>query len=111
MSPENVPRKMDVRCYGYKTRRRTWVASCIDLSLMVERPSMEESIHALHDQIVLYVQSVLDTEDKESISYLLPRQAPWHDYVIYYLISLAVWLRRLLKIPVFKEIIPLPQAA
>jgi len=110
MDPKNVPKKMDIRCYGYRTRHGTWIASCIDLSLMVERPSREESLQALHDQIVLYVQSVLDTEDKESISYLLPRPAPWHDYLIYYVISFAVWLRHL-NIPVFKEIIPLPQAA
>ena len=111
MDPQNASQKMVIRCYGYRTGHGTWIASCIDLSLMVERPSMEESLQALHEQIMLYVQSVLDTADKESFSYLLPRPAPWKDYVIYYLISFAVWLKRLINVPVFKERIPLPDAA
>jgi hypothetical protein len=77
---------------------------------MGERPSREESLQALHEQILLYVQSVLDTEDKESISYLLPRPAPLKEYVIYYLIGLAVRLRSLFNVPVFRERIPLPES-
>ncbi len=75
MAPQNASQKINIRCYGYRTWHGSWVASCIDLSLMVERPSMEESIKALQEQIILYIQSVLDTEDKESIYYLLPRPA------------------------------------
>jgi len=56
---------------------------------MVERPSMEESIKALQEQILLYIQSVLDTEDKESISYLLPRPAPLRERLFYQLIAIA----------------------
>lgn len=102
---------MKIRCYAYRTRQKTWIASCIDLSLMVERPSLEGSLQALHEQIELYVQDVLDTEDKDSISYLLPRPAPWRDFAVYYLISLIVRLRGVFRAPVFKEIIPLPQSA
>ena len=110
MDPQNASQKIIIRCYGYRTAHGTWIASCIDLSLMVERPSKEESVQALHDQILLYVQSVLDTEDKESISYLLPRPAPWKDYMMYGFISFAVWLQHFFVLPVFKERIPLPQS-
>ena len=121
MSPENIPAKvhpgsppsLKLRCYGYRTRSGAWIASCIDLSLMVERASMQESIQALQEQIVLYVQSVLDTEDKKSISYLLPRPAPWREKLIYQLISMACRFKRICKGTAFnfKEEYPLPQAA
>jgi hypothetical protein len=119
MSPDNIPANippktttpLKLRCYGYKTRQGAWVASCLDLSLMVERPSMEESIKALHEQIVLYVRSVLDTEDKDSISYLIPRIAPWQDQVFYHLIAMICRFRSICRNFAFKEEIPLPQAA
>jgi hypothetical protein len=113
MNPENIPPKMNVRCYGYRTRSGSWIASCVDLSLMVERPSMQESIKALQEQIVLYVRSVLDTEHKESISYLLPRPAPWSEQLLYQLISMACRFKRICKGTAFNftEEYPLPQAA
>lgn len=89
MNPKSTRHKIPLRCYGYRSRSGSWIASCIDLSLMVERPSMEESIKALQEQIILYIQSVLDTEDKESISYLLPRPAPFREKLVYQLIALA----------------------
>lgn len=89
MPPENASQKISIRCYGYRTWQGSWIASCIDLSLMVERPSMEESIKALQEQIILYIQSVLDTGDKESISYLLPRPAPFRERLFYQLIAIA----------------------
>jgi hypothetical protein len=113
MSPKEVSRKIEIRVYGYRTRRGTWIASCIDLSLMVERPSMQESIQALKEQIVLYVRSVLDTDDKESISYLLPRPAPWREKLFYQLIALACRFKGICKGTAFnfKENYPVPQAA
>lgn len=93
MPPQSASQKINLRCYGYRTWQRTWVASCIDLSLMVERPSMEESIKALQEQIILYIQSVLDTDDKESISYLLPRPAPFREKLFYQLIAIACRLK------------------
>lgn len=113
MNPENIPQKMNIRCYGYRTRNGSWIASCIDLSLMVERPSRQESIQALQEQIALYVKSVLDTEDKKSISYLLPRPAPWREKFIYQLISMACRFKRICKGTAFnfQEEYLLPQAA
>jgi hypothetical protein len=58
---------------------------------------MEESIRALQEQIVLYVQSVLDTEDKNSISYLLPRPAPWREQIMYRFIATICHFRRICR--------------
>lgn len=121
MSPSNIPANdspgsplpINLRCYGYRTWSGAWIASCIDLSLMVERPSMQESIQALQEQIILYIQSVLDTEDKKSISYLLPRPAPWHEKLIYHLVSMACRFKRICKGTAFnfEKVYPQPQAA
>ena len=111
--PENTNKDIASRCYGYKTRRGSWIASCIDLSLMVERSSLEESKDALREQIILYIQSVLDTEDKESLAYLLPRPAPFYEKIIYYSIAVACIFELICKRFVFRfiEELPLPQAA
>jgi hypothetical protein len=113
MSPENIPSKMIFRCYGYRTRGGIWIASCIDLSLMVERSSMQESVKALHEQIDLYLESVRDIGDKEAASYLLPRLAPWRERVFYHFIAAACLFRGVCRNFAFnsKEEYPLPQAA
>jgi len=102
MSPKSIPRTMVLRCYGYRTRAGSWIASCIDLTLMVERPSMQESIQALHEQIDLYLQSVQDIEDKEAISYLIPRLAPWRERLSYKLIAIVCHFERLCRESYFK---------
>jgi hypothetical protein len=111
--PENFPKKMIFRCYGYRTWQGSWIASCVDLSLMVERPSLEESMEALRDQIVLYVQSVLDTSDKDSIGHLLPRPVPWPEMFIYKFIATVCTFQRICRKYAFKfkEEYPVPQAA
>lgn len=113
MSPQDASQKINIRCYGYRTWHGSWVASCIDLSLMVERPSMEESIKALQEQIILYIQSVLDTEDKESIYYLLPRPAPFREKLIYQFIAMACRFKTICKRAAFnfEEEYPIPQVA
>lgn len=111
--PLNAPSIMSFRCYGYRTWHGTWIASCIDLSLMVERPSKEDSIQALLDQIVLYIESVLDTEDKESTSYLIPRPAPFREKLLYQLITAACRFKRVCHRMAFKfeKQYSVPQAA
>lgn len=110
--PESTPQKMSLRCYGYRTRHGTWKASCIDLSLMVERPSKEESIQALGEQIALYLESVIDTEDVESISSLLPRPAPVWERLLYQVLSAACRFERFCSSAFkFKKEYIVPQAA
>jgi|WetSurMetagenome_2_1015567.scaffolds.fasta_scaffold525189_1 hypothetical protein len=111
--PENAPQKMSLRCYGYRTWQGSWIASCIDLSLMVERSSREESIQALLEQIVIYIQSVFDTEDKESISYLFPRPAPLREKILYQIISAACRFKGICRQTAFnfEKEYSVPQAA
>jgi hypothetical protein len=113
MNPESIPRTMVFRCYGYHTRYGSWIASCIDLTLMVERPSMQESIQALHEEIGLYLESVKDIQDKESILHLLPRPAPWRERLFYQFIAIVCRFERICKESAFKykEEYPIPQAA
>ena len=109
---ESTPKKMSLRCYGYRTRHGTWIASCIDLSLMVERPSKEESIEALLEQMMLYVESAIDAKDVESISYLLPRPAPVWERLLYQVLSAACRFERFCSSAFkFKKEYIIPQAA
>ena len=110
MNPEGIPSKMMFRCYGYRTRHGTWIASCIDLSLMVERPSMQEGIQALQEQIELYLQSIQDIEDKR---HLLPRLAPWQERLLYQFITIACRFKRVCRGFAFnfKKDYLVPQAA
>lgn len=110
MNPQ-TPKIIRLRCYGYPTRQGSWIASCIDLSLMVERPSMEESVQALQDQILLYIESVFDTEDKESISRLLSRPSPWYEKLHYYFIGSICRFHKICKGFRFNKDYSLPQTA
>jgi len=65
----------------------------IDLDLAVERPTREEAIQAICQQVSGYVKAVLDTEDKDSLAYLLHRLAPWRDRMIFKLIFMLCWPR------------------
>ncbi len=108
MSPDNIPERLvlRVRGYGHRTNRGTWVAACIDLDLIVERPSFEEAKAALRDQICSYIKAVVDTDDKESIYRLLDRPVPLWDRIKYYS---ACMLHHLITSPVcFSEPLPWP---
>jgi hypothetical protein len=82
-----VPGDLVLRCFGYKTRRNTWVAKCIDLDLVTEEDTLEASKESLRDAIVSYMEVVLNTEDKDSIADLLRRTAPLADHIQYHLIK------------------------
>jgi hypothetical protein len=108
MSPENIPERLvlRVRGYGRRTKRGTWIAACIDLDLIVERPSFEEAKEALWEQVCSYVKAVADTDDKKSIARLLDRPAPLRERIRYYK---ACVLHHLMNSPVcFSEPLPWP---
>ena len=88
MSPESTH---TLRFYGHRTRRGTWRAVCVDLDLAVERPTPDEAVQAIYEQVKAYIKSVLDTKDKESLSYLLPRPAPWKDQIAFKIIRILCW--------------------
>ncbi len=110
MNPESTPKEIVLRFYGYRTWRGPWIAVCIDLNLAVERPTWEEALKAIRQQARGYVDTVLETEDKDSISYLLPRPAPWKDHLIYHVACVAIFVRQLKKWFIcLSETFPLPQ--
>lgn len=79
-----VPDQLNLRYYGYRTGRGPWIAVCIDLNLAVERPTWEQALKAVRQQARGYINAVINTEDKASIAYLLPRSAPWKHRLIYH---------------------------
>lgn len=103
-----------LRFYGHRTLRGTWKAVCIDLDLAVDRPTREEAIQAINQQVSGYVKAVLDTEDKDSLAYLLHRPAPWQDRMIFKLIFMLCWPRIIARwliglVESFDKCIPLPE--
>ncbi len=90
MSPETV-RRLCLRFYGHRTWHGTWKAVCVDLDLSVERASREEAIQAIQQQVYAYIKAVLDTNDRDSWSYLLHRPAPLRDHIAFRLISMLRW--------------------
>jgi hypothetical protein len=99
-SADNVcsvsPPELKLRFYGHRTLRWTWIAVCIDLNLAVERPTWESALEAVREQARGYINAVLETDDKSSISYLLHRPAPWIDHLLYH-VACTVCLVRQVK--------------
>ena len=75
-----------LRCYGFQLGDRPWVGVCLNLDLAVEADSREELKKKMRDVIESYIETVLQTDDHESIPALLSRRAPLKDWSIYYLI-------------------------
>ncbi|MGD0972343.1 MAG: hypothetical protein ABSA04_13300 [Desulfobaccales bacterium] len=97
MNPESTREECVLRFYGHITWRRTWKAVCVDLDLAVERPTRDEAIQAIYEQTTAYIKAVLDTKDKESLSYLLPRPAPWKDRLFFQIIRIICWPEHIAK--------------
>ena len=82
------PAQLVLRCYGYRTKEGTWVGVCLDLNLATEADSLDGLRRKMNETIDSYLETVLDTEDKESIPRLLYRRAPLRDWLKYYLIRI-----------------------
>jgi len=104
----NAMRPVDLvlRCYGYRDRAGKWYGVCLDLNLAAQADSQQELVDKLNLIIRSYVESVLDTEDQESIPALLRRRAPLSDWVRYYLYKALVFIRRFPDNFTFQEHIP-----
>lgn len=89
-----------LRCYAYRTPRNTWIAKCIDLDLVTEEDSLPVAKKSLEEAIEGYIETVLDTEDKESIPRLLQRKAPLVDRMKYELLKSELTRRLYPKKPV-----------
>lgn len=103
---QSIPDKLILRCYGYQRDETKWVGVCLDLNLAIEAESVNKLKEKMNEVIESYIDTVLDTTDKASIPELLLRRAPIHDWVIYYFINLACFVKRIRGKFTFKEVIP-----
>lgn len=102
------PEQLVLRCYGCK-RSDKWFGVCLDLNLAAESSSLKDLKTKLKSMIYSYLETVLDTEDKESIPYLLQRKAPVADWLRYYLILACGRIRNFPDGMIFDVILPFQQ--
>ncbi len=98
--------KLILRCYAYKHGNNPYIGVCIDLNIAIQAESAKELKKKMNDAIISYFESVLDTEDKESIPLLIYRRAPIRDFIIYYCIKMCVFIRQFPSNFTFKSNIP-----
>jgi len=103
---EITPGELVLRCYGHRQHDGSWYGVCLDLNLAVQADSVESLRRKLRDVIADYIETVLDTKDTGSVPALLTRRAPLSDWLTYYFIGLALFVRRLPDSLTFKETLP-----
>ena len=79
------PREREFRVMVFP-RRGGWYAECIDLNLVVARPTPEAALAALQEQIALHVATVLEEQLSED---LLHRPAPLSHRLRYLLLAVV----------------------
>ncbi len=100
------PSDLVLKCYGHRVKGGRWYGVCLNLNLAAEAESLEELRNKLHEMIGSYIETVLETDDNDSIPALLSRRAPSLDWVRYYLIKLIISFRYFPDNFTFKESIP-----
>lgn len=106
LMPNFKPGNLVLRCYGYRSSDGYYIGVCVDLNIAVQAGSPRELRSKMADSIVTYIDTVLDTEDRDSIPALMSRRAPIQDWIAYYLIKFIVFVRNFRGRFVFKEHIP-----
>ena len=81
------PEDLILRCYAHRTSQDRWYAHCIDLNLDAEASTLKAVKSSLDFAISGYVQTVEETDDKESLTYLLPRPSPMRHVLFYHSLS------------------------
>jgi hypothetical protein len=104
--PDLSPKNLLLRCYGYKTKKGNYVGVCLEFNLAVEAETTQQLKQKMNQVIKSYVETVLDTEDEESIAQLLNRRAPFFDYLTYQFTCLINFIRNFPGNFTFKEILP-----
>lgn len=102
MRPENLI----LRCYGYRTSHGTWALKCIDLNIAEEEDTLPKAKQALEDAIRSYIEAVMDTDDKSSISALLTRKSCVQDRIRYNAFSVLNKIHEFKSRFAFNETIP-----
>jgi len=96
------PRKFVVKCYGERKGDK-WIGVCLNLNLATEADSPENLVKKMNGIIKSYLETVFDTEDKNSIPALLYRSAPLGDWCKYYFIRICFFVENFHKFIIFKE--------
>ncbi|MFZ3044921.1 MAG: hypothetical protein WA151_03330 [Desulfatirhabdiaceae bacterium] len=99
------PSNLILRCYGYRSNGK-WYGVCLDFNLAAEAVSPEDMKNKICDMIESYIETVIDTDDMDSISDLMSRRAPIKDWIIYYLFQIASGLKDLPGKILFRPTIP-----
>ena len=88
------PFELILRCYGRQTKEGNWFGICLDLNLAAEAESPDLLRQKMNAIILSYLETVLDTDDNDSIPQLLYRRAPIRNWLIYYLIKCIDFIRQ-----------------
>jgi hypothetical protein len=104
--PNIRPDRLVLRCYGHRKKNGRYYGVCLELNIAAEAYSPDELKDKLESMIKSYIESVIDTEDKDSIPNLMSRKAPIKDWVFYYVISFIVSIRNFPTNFTFKRLIP-----
>lgn len=101
------PEELFFRCYARRISSDHWYAHCIDLNIDAEAPSLVEVKKSLDNAIKGYIQTVLDTKDRESLSYLIRRPSQLRHRMTYFLILCLHTVRVFRQsLTTFKESLP-----
>lgn len=101
-----MPGQLILRSYGYYNGKK-WMGLCIDFDIAVQARTEAELKKKMQDAIKSYIETVLNTDNEESIAELLNRKAPALYIIKFHLISALMafrYLRR--KFFAFDEVLP-----
>lgn len=87
------PGAFELRCFAFKEKSGQWVAMCVDLSLAAQADSLKEVKASLNSQIESYLED-LNGIDREHVSDLFPRRAPFRVMALYYYACFRIWMSR-----------------
>lgn len=105
--PNVNPMDLVVRCYAHRTGKGNWFGLCIDFNIGAEADTPEELKSKMGEFIESYLETVFDTEDPDSIPYLLRRRSSLRHRAVYYGIRLLHFIRDLPNRFTFERFIPL----
>lgn len=80
-SIENLSKPITLRCYLWPTKEGCY-AECIDLDIVVQRPTAHEAREALNDAVFGYLRAALEQGWFEQ---LVPRKSPLRRRLAYHL--------------------------
>jgi hypothetical protein len=90
-----TPCDLIVRCLAHKKSNGRWFGICLDFDISAEAGTPEELKVKLIDMITDYVETVFDTDDKNSVAQLIQRRAPLHYWLLFYFMKVAALLNSL----------------